>query len=51
VASFVALLEVLFGLLFAWLLLGELPRVIQVAGGVAIVLGVVLVKLGESRRR
>jgi drug/metabolite transporter (DMT)-like permease len=51
VASFVALLEVLFGLLFAWLLLGELPRAVQVAGGVAIVVGVVLVKLGEPRRR
>ncbi|HEX6150259.1 EamA family transporter [Nocardioides sp.] len=51
VASFVALLEVLFGLLFAWLLLGELPRAIQVAGGVAIVAGVVLVKLGEPRAR
>lgn len=47
VASFVALLEVLFGLLFAWLLLGELPRAVQVVGGVAIVAGVVLVKLGE----
>ncbi|MGH3348749.1 MAG: EamA family transporter [Nocardioides sp.] len=51
VASFVALLEVLFGLLFAWLLLGELPRAVQVVGGVAIVLGVVLVKLGETRTR
>ena len=47
VASFVALLEVLFGLLFAWLLLGELPRAVQVVGGLAIVAGVVLVKLGE----
>ncbi len=51
VASFVALLEVLFGLLFAWLLLGELPRAVQVVGGGAIVLGVVLVKLGETRTR
>ena len=51
VASFVALMEVLFGLVFAWLLLGELPRAVQVAGGVAIVLGVVLVKLGEPRSR
>ena len=30
-ASFVALLEVLVALVFAWLLLGELPRLIQVA--------------------
>jgi drug/metabolite transporter (DMT)-like permease len=47
VASFVALLEVLFALVFAWLALGELPRAIQFVGGVAILAGVVLVKLGE----
>src|SRR6478735_10186970 len=46
-ASFVALLEVLFALVFAWILLGELPRVVQVAGGVLILAGVVVVKLGE----
>ena len=46
-ASFVALLEVLFALLFAWLLLGEVPRAVQVAGGALILLGVVVVKLGE----
>lgn len=48
-ASFVALLEVLFALLFAWLLLGELPRPVQVAGGVLVLVGVVVVKLGEGR--
>jgi drug/metabolite transporter (DMT)-like permease len=47
VASFVALLEVLFALMFAWLVLGELPRPVQFVGGLAIVAGVVLVKLGE----
>lgn len=46
-ASFVALLEVLFALLFAWLLLGELPVAVQFVGGALILLGVVLVKLGE----
>ena len=46
-ASFVALLEVLFALLFAWLLLGELPRAVKVVGGVLILAGVVVVKLGE----
>jgi drug/metabolite transporter (DMT)-like permease len=50
-ASFVALLEVLFALLFAWLLLGELPRSVQVAGGVLILVGVVVVKVGEARVR
>ncbi|WP_232524718.1 EamA family transporter [Nocardioides mangrovicus] len=46
-ASFVGLLEVLSALLWAWLLLGELPRGIQIAGGVLVLAGVVLVKLGE----
>jgi drug/metabolite transporter (DMT)-like permease len=47
-ASFVALLEVLAALVFAWLLLDELPRIIQLVGGVLILTGVVVVKLGES---
>lgn len=47
VASFVALSEVLFAVLFAWLFVGELPLPIQLAGGVLIVLGVVLVRAGE----
>lgn len=47
-ASFVALGEVLMALLFAWALLGELPRGIQLAGGVLVLVGVVVVKLGES---
>lgn len=49
VASFVALSEVLFSVLFAWLLLGQLPLAIQLLGGVLIVGGVVLVRLGELR--
>ena len=46
-ASFVALVEVVFGVLWAWVLLDELPRVIQLVGGVLILAGVVAVKLGE----
>jgi drug/metabolite transporter (DMT)-like permease len=46
-ASFVALAEVLFGVLWAWALLDELPRAVQVAGGALILAGVVAVKLGE----
>lgn len=46
-ASFVALLEVLAAVLFAWLLLGELPRAPQLAGGLLVLAGVVAVKLGE----
>ncbi len=48
-ASFVALTEVLMAVLFAWLLLGELPATIQFVGGLAILAGVVLVKLDEDR--
>jgi drug/metabolite transporter (DMT)-like permease len=50
VASFVGLTEVLFAVLFAWVALGELPRPIQLAGGVLIVAGVVAVRVGELRR-
>lgn len=50
-ASFVALNEVLFALAAAWLFLGEVPRAVQFVGGVLILVGVVLVKLGEPRRR
>jgi drug/metabolite transporter (DMT)-like permease len=46
-ASFVALLEVVAALLFAWLLLDELPQAVQFVGGALILLGVVGVKLGE----
>ncbi len=48
-ASFAALLEVLFAVVFAWLLLGQLPRSVQLLGGVFVLAGVVLVKLGEPR--
>jgi drug/metabolite transporter (DMT)-like permease len=46
-ASFVALLEVVAGVCWAWLLLDELPGVPQLAGGLLILVGVVAVKLGE----
>ena len=46
-ASFVALTEVVAGVLWAWLLLDELPRTIQLVGGALILVGVVAVKLGE----
>jgi drug/metabolite transporter (DMT)-like permease len=49
VASFISLTEVLFAVLWAWLLLGELPGPIQLLGGVLIVGGVVLVRLDELR--
>jgi drug/metabolite transporter (DMT)-like permease len=46
-ASFVALLEVVAGIGFAWVLLDELPRTVQLLGGLLILAGVVGVKLGE----
>ena len=49
-ASFVALLEVLAALGFAWLLLGEAPSAIQAVGGALILAGVVVVKLGEGQK-
>jgi len=48
-ASFVALLEVLAGVLFAWVLLDQLPGPLQIAGGALVLAGVVVVKLGEPR--
>jgi drug/metabolite transporter (DMT)-like permease len=50
-ASFAGLSEVLFAVLFAWLLLGELPAPVQLAGGVLIIAGVVAVRVGELRGR
>lgn len=47
-ASFVALLEVVAGVGFAWLLLDELPRTVQLVGGLLVLAGVVAVKLGEQ---
>ncbi len=48
-ASFVALLELVAGVGFAWLLLGELPGVVQLFGGLLILGGVVAVNSGERK--
>lgn len=50
-ASFVALTEVLATLLAAWWLLDQFPSGIQLVGGVLVLGGVVVVKLGESTDR
>jgi drug/metabolite transporter (DMT)-like permease len=47
-ASFVALLEVVASVAWAWLLLDELPGAVQLAGGALILGGVVAVKIGEK---
>ena len=46
-ASFLGLMEVVAALVFAWLLLGQAPAPIQLAGGALVLLGVVVVKSGE----
>jgi len=48
VASFVALAEVLFAVLLAWLLLGEAPLPVQLVGAVLVVAGVALVRRGAG---
>ncbi len=49
-ASFLGLTEVLFAVLWAWLLLGQLPGRMQLLGGVFIIAGVALVRIDELRR-
>src|SRR5919201_4430674 len=48
-SSFVGLTEVMFAVLIAWLVLDELPTVVQLLGGALIVVGVALVRLDELR--
>lgn len=48
-ASFAGLAEVLFAICYAWLLLHQLPSVLQFAGGAFIFTGVALVRVDELR--
>ena len=48
-AGFIGLMEVVFSVLFAWLLIDELPLPVQLAGGVLIVAGVLAVRYDELR--
>jgi drug/metabolite transporter (DMT)-like permease len=47
VAAFVGLLEVVSGVVWAWLLLSQVPGTLQLAGGVLLLIGIVVVRLGE----
>jgi drug/metabolite transporter (DMT)-like permease len=47
VASFVGLLEVVSGVVWAWLLLAQVPGPLQLAGGLLLLAGIVVVRLGE----
>jgi len=46
-ASFVALVEVMAAIVFAWLLLDQVPAALQLLGAALVLAGVVVVKLGE----
>jgi drug/metabolite transporter (DMT)-like permease len=47
VASFVGLLEVVSGVVWAWLLLTQVPGPLQLVGGLLLLGGIVVVRLGE----
>lgn len=49
VASFVGLTEVLFAVLFAWLLVGQVPTSTQLLGGAVVVAGIALVRADDLR--
>ncbi len=49
IASFVGLTEVIAAVLFAWLLLGQVPTGMQLSGGLLIIGGVALVRIDELR--
>lgn len=46
-SSFVGLGEVLFAVVAAWLALGQRPGTVQLVGGIVVLAGIVLVRLGE----
>ena len=50
-ASFVALLEVLFSVVFAWALLDQTPGGLQLLGAALVLTGVLLVRAGEPAAR
>ena len=49
VASFVGLTEVLFAVVFAWVLLGQSLGTVQLTGGVLVIAGIALVRVDELR--
>jgi drug/metabolite transporter (DMT)-like permease len=50
-ASFIGIAEVFFAVLYAWLLLGQLPSPTQFTGGAFILAGVILVHVDENQQR
>jgi drug/metabolite transporter (DMT)-like permease len=49
VASFVGLTEVLFALVFAWVLLGQSLGTMQLTGSALVIVGIALVRMDELR--
>jgi drug/metabolite transporter (DMT)-like permease len=49
-ASFTGMAEVFFAVLFAWLLLGQLPSPMEFTGGAFMLAGVILVRIDETKR-
>jgi drug/metabolite transporter (DMT)-like permease len=47
-ASFVGLTEVLFAVLFAWVLLGQAPGALQLLGGLIVIAGIALVRADDN---
>jgi drug/metabolite transporter (DMT)-like permease len=50
-ASFTGIAEVFFAVLYAWLLLGQLPSLMEFVGGAFMLAGVILVRVDETKRR
>src|SRR5206468_7959020 len=48
-ASFTGMAEVLFAVLYAWLLLGQMPSPADLTGGVLMLTGVILIRADDSR--
>ena len=48
-ASFAGMAEVFFAVLYAWLLLGQLPTALELTGGAFLLAGVILVRADEAR--
>jgi drug/metabolite transporter (DMT)-like permease len=49
-ASFIGMAEVFFAVLYAWLLLGQMPSPIEFTGSAFMLAGVILVRVDETRR-
>ena len=50
-ASFIGIAEVIFAVLYAWLLLGQLPSPMQFTGGAFMLAGVILVRLDGNHQQ